>query len=312
MNSVFRAVYVVFENTHLGKWILRLWEASSGVDIPDDDPLQQFIEPGDLRGEVQAWGRRDPHITVTDAMTTCEPDEFDLKIKNICASFPQPVIEPTALSIFAKALVIRCSSPDLLAVRREIIEATRPLVHRTPVCDEEWQRCYWWIRQIHGIGKTADAHLREVDYARNVYIESGSPSLPGSRHFRVGFLLRMTKTARRLKNSEVASQQNLEHFLKKGEPHWYAGAGAPHVTIVSGLKFTEEAGKDRQLLHYQQTVWPHVQKTFTSYRPRALAIMGEDPDNPVEVSFFDWLTETFVRERRPGFKVLERIPFVDS
>lgn len=302
--DVFRAAYVVDEETEFGQRLRRFWDGTSGRD----DPFRQLLEPEDLRGEVTAWGDA-PHWTVLDAMTTCAPDEFADVIKSVCRLALPPTIRPKRLQIYgSSALVVECVEQGLSHLRAALVATTRHLIARSQLADEEFQRAEWWFRRI---GKDAADQPNLVERARGHYVEAGSPPLPNSRHFRLGFLARLVKEmelAKDVAERELKSK-HLQHFLAHGEPHWYVGSGSLHITVCSGLKVTDAVNRQRQLEKFTSLLWPTIEQGFRSYEPRYSAIMGEDPEATRPVHFFDWLTGTFVEEERPGFKELDCAAF---
>ncbi len=302
--DVFRTVYVAAEETDYGQWIRRFWEEAS----PEDDPLRQLLEPEDLRGEVMAWGDY-PHWTVLDAMTTFAADEFTEIVKSVCRLALSPTIRPEGLRIYgSSALVVKCVERGLDRIRAALVVASRHLIARSQLTDEEFQRAEWWIRRINN---DVSGHLGSLRAARRQYLENGCPPLPNSRHFRLGFLVRLIKEIERANDGAVreAKRRHLRYFFSHGEPHWYAGSSSLHTTIASGLNVTDEANRQRQLDRFTNLLWPTVERELRSYQPRYLVIMGEDPENTKPVHFFDWLTETFVEEERPGFKEIGRAEF---
>jgi hypothetical protein len=68
-------------------------------------------------------------------------------------------------------------------------------------------------------------------------------------------------------------------------------------------------GTRQQFDDLGEQLWPAIKSNLGAYQPDYLAIMGEDPGNTVAVHFFDWLTETYVEEERPGFKIVDRAVF---
>jgi len=301
--DVFRAVYVVAEDTDYGQWMQRFWNGASD----EEDPLRQLLCP-DVRGEVTAWGVW-PHWSSTDALTTSDPDGFARLVKTVCRLAQPPTIYPEELSIFgSNALVVKCGEIGLAALRSTLVEATRHLIARLPLADEEFQKAEWWIRHV---GNDPDKHLRSLWMARDLYLDAGSPALPSSRHFRLGFLVRLSKEIERAKDASEAGEKakHLQYLFTRGEPYWYSTTGGLHTTIASGLTVHGKEDREEQIVRFTKLLWPTIEKKLGSFRPAYLAIMGEDPENKVTVHFMDWLTETFVEETRPGFTVVDRAPF---
>jgi len=100
------------------------------------------------------------------------------------------------------------------------------------------------------------------------------------------------------------TKKALEHFLKFGEPPWYRKPSSLHTTIASGLE-----PERHRLELFEQKLWPEVRHMLCGFKPKCLAIMGEDAEHMVSVRFWDSLTQRFVEEKRPGFKVIERVNF---
>ena len=42
----------------------------------------------------------------------------------------------------------RYGSPELERLRLALVEATRDLIVRAPLTDEEFQRAAWWVRRV--------------------------------------------------------------------------------------------------------------------------------------------------------------------
>jgi hypothetical protein len=300
--DVYRPVFVVAASTNYGAWIRQFWRAKSG----QHDPLRLLLKPNDRRGEVEGWGIW-PHWTVLDALTVSDPGAFAGIVKAVCRLCPPPILRPDRLAIYgATSLVVQCSSPPLTRIAHALMTATRHLIARAPLADEEFQKAEWWIRII---GKEVKANCRALFEARKEYLRAGAPPIPRSRHFRLGFLVRLWKDWKRAKKDPDRRHRHWQYFLAYGEPYWYAGAGSLHTTIASGLKVKGHPHRERILRRFTRTVWPLVEDRLKAYRPQYLAIMGEAPRHDVTVRFFDWLTETFVKDERPGFKVVDRARF---
>jgi hypothetical protein len=121
----------------------------------------------------------------------------------------------------------------------------------------------------------------------------------------VGFCKQLDRAEEKERESRANS---LQYFLSNGEPPWYASSGGLHTTIASGLR----GDCEERLNDLEKLLQPAIESKLGSYKPRYLAIMGEDTNNVVTVHFFDWLTETYVEEKRPGFKVIDRANFALS
>ena len=289
--GIFRAAYAIPDGIPLHARLQALYEGS----ISNKDPLSRLLHPVDQRGEVNAWGG--PHLTVTDALTMQPPEEFSRVVIDVCRGFDPPVVTPKGLTVWGgTALVLGCESPELESVRAALAAATRSCIERSPLTDEEIQRAQWWIRQR---GHQAQDNLEHLNEALRWYAEAGSPPLPASRHFRLGFLVRLAKELHHAKPDARSSRERaLFHFLHYGEPPWYATASSLHLSLASGL--VPETDTEKLKRHLE----PSVLADFPSLHLSRLAIMGEDPISPVTVRFFDWLTETPVEEVRPGFRVI--------
>src|SRR5262249_46306721 len=138
--NVYRSLYVMVDGFPLAERLGALYEGT----IAGEDPLHSLLEPDDQRGEVAAWGG--PHITLLDALTFADPDAFDRVVTGATGPTMSPVIGPRDLALFGGgSLVIRCASPELDNLRDRLTRATRPLVARQPLADEEIQRACWWI-----------------------------------------------------------------------------------------------------------------------------------------------------------------------
>jgi hypothetical protein len=297
----YRAVYAMVEDTPFDGWVRGLWQG----DLPVDDPLRCLLGPDDLRGEVAAWGG--VHVTDLDALEITDVDAFAEIVKCICSVCPPPSLTPWDLAIFGRALVVTCEAPELKRVNAALMKATSHLIARAPLTDEERQRAEWWIGHV---GVQVDANLQALHAACQKYLEAGSPPLPTSRHFRLGYLMRLWKELQRAAPADREScAAGLDYFLTHGEPAHYAVAGSPHITLASGLEVQDEADKQAQLAEFRQSLWQAALARLKPYRPRQLAIMGEHPTERIDVRFFDWLTETFVDENRPAFTVIDTARF---
>jgi len=296
--NIYRSCYVMFEGSSLADRLAALYQGK----IAEDDPLHSLQSQ---RGEVASWGG--PHITLLDALTTADPDTFDRIVIKVVGGTRPPEIRPLDLALFgSSSLVILCESPDLDNFRPRLIQATRPLMTSQPLADEEVQRAYWWIDlKCPGLKGRHDL----LDLALRTYRDAGSPPLPNSRHFRLGFLAKLCHERKAAAVEECEERQaRLDYFLSLGEPPWYSRPGGLHLTIVSGLKLQSGA----TVGPFRDQLWEAIRHDFTSYRPARLAIMGEDPERPVPVQCNDALTASYVPETRPGFKVVTWANFAFS
>ena len=195
------------------------WEALYQGTIAEEDPFHSLLKPDDQRGEVAAWGG--PHVTLLDALTCSTPNDFDRIVTGVASRTSPPEITPTDLDLVGRGLlVIRCVSPALDDLRARLVRATRPLVTRQPLADEEVQRAFWWIDRQ---SERPVEHRAQLDRALQAYRDAGSPPLPGSRHFRLGFLIKLCRErdeATEPKRDE--RQARLDDFLSLGEPPWYS------------------------------------------------------------------------------------------
>jgi hypothetical protein len=293
--DVMRSLYILAEHIEFARWLESFWSG----DLPSGDCLRELLEPDDLRGDVVAWGG--PHWTLLDALTTDDPGAFARVVRAVCSLCRPLTITPEGLSIFGgTSLVVQCKCPEFDRLRAALAEATRPWIARSPLVDEEFQRAEWWIRRV---SNDAGRDLAALAGAREVYLRAGSPALPRSRHFRLGFLVRLYKERSRAVGGVESAGERLEHFLTRAEPPWYASTGYLHITIASGL------GGTRSLDDLAKGLWPAIRSRLGSFQPRNLAIMGEDPQTAVTVHFFDWITETYIIENRTGFKAVDRVDF---
>jgi len=286
----FLVAYVMAEGLPMAEDLRLLYEGT----IPDGHPLAQLVRPVDQRGEVAAWGG--PHWTVLDALTVHDPVAFTAIVQRLARRFQRPTIIPKNLAIFGgTALVVRCEVRGLDELRSALIRETRPLLVLTPLTDEETQRAYWWV-ELHD--NSEKSNLKALQGALQFHREAGSPPLPSSRHFRLGFLVRLYKEWQRADDEHKPGRESrLRYYLSLGEPPWYRGKTDFHLTLASGL--TDNV----PLSHYVDTLWPYITSSFQEFRPERLALLSEDKENPVSVHFYDWLTEKPIPEVRPGFKI---------
>lgn len=302
----FRAVYVMADGP-IADWLERFWDGAS----PPDDPLAELLRPADLRGEVVAWGG--PHLTLLDALTTTEPTRYDAAVRAACRRVGRPTIRPGDVSVWptprwdgdravdGSSVVLRCHCPELDALQLELVEATRPLIARSPLADEEWQRAEWWIDRV---SPDAEADRGYLDAARRLYREAGRPALPSSRHFRLDRLVRLVRWIDAAPDGQAARRQAaLFHFLTHGEPPWATEGGRLHLSVASGL-----AGRPiaRPLLNRVQA---QAHQLFGEFRPAGVAVLEASEANRVAVTMTDALTGVALAETRPGLRVREVVPF---
>jgi hypothetical protein len=295
----FVAVYVMAEDFPLAQDLKRLHE---GV-LPNDHPLSPLLRPVDQRGEVAAWGG--PHWTVLDALTSGDADAFATIVCGLAGRFARPRIRPVSLAIWGKtALVVRCQVDGLDELRSALIAETRAMVARSPIADEEIQRAHWWI-QVHD---NSEMNRKALDGALGFYRNHGSPPLPSSRHFRLGFLVRLFREWEQADADKKPKQLGrLEYYLRQGEPPWYASKMQFHLTLASGLSQPTDLDRFTDLL------WPYIANGFPVYEPSCLAILGEDvAKGPLSLRFFDFLTARPVSEIRRGLAVDARVAFADG
>lgn len=295
--DVLRAAYVRLGDP-FGGWLRALWRGQ----VPDDDPLRPLV--GQV-GEAAAWGD-EPHITLTDALTTADPGSFADRVRAVCAAVEPVRVVPAELCLYGlgTALVVRLESSGLASLRRALQDVTRGLVARSPLTDEEWQRAAFWIDRCGGPAR--DENHRALRRARERYELVGSPPLPSSRHFRLGRLVAFSRALDRAqaRGDAVAAERNLHGFLRsQGDPPWYDGADGLHATIASGLSPDDDEGARRLL----RNLWPEVERRLPPVSLEEVVVMGEGEES-IEVGFFDFLTESYLTERRPKLVVVERIP----
>ena len=296
MSSPFRAAYAVPDGVPLFGRLKALYEGR----VADGDPLACLLKPKDQRGEVQGWGG--PHITLLDAMTVQRLAEFTRIVQDVCREFDAPVLTAKKLTVWnRKVLVLRCESAPLDQLRAALIAATQGCVHRVSLTDEEIQKAKWVIEQR---SKQPQYDLQSLDRALGAYLRAGAPPLPSSRHFRLGFMVKLWKSVEQAEGkSRAGHERGLEHFFEHGVPPWYAGPSALHLTIASGLAPDSDV---EQLVHDLE---PSILADFPECPLSRIAIMSEDAQRFVKVAFFDWLTETAVEEVRPDFIEIGRAEF---
>jgi len=301
--SSYAAIYAILDDGEYSRWIEDYWFRA----VRSGDPLFRLRDPVDLRGEVAAWGPH-PHFTGLDALLISSPAAFREIAEGICSQCEPPALHPECLAVLGNALAVKCASPALAEIRRALIEATSHLIERTALADEEWQRGEWWIDRV---SENPGPRRELLSQARQLYTEAGCPPLPTSRHFRLGFLLHLVKRAGESSHGSNASPAGLQYFLQHGQPPWY-GSGADfafHTTIASGLRIADRSDRARQLKELNELLWPSVETKLGSHKLDSLSIMAEDPGSLIEVSFFDHLTDTYVKEQRPSFTVQHKVRF---
>jgi hypothetical protein len=319
----YRGVYLMAEHDPARPFALaqRLSALYAGT-IPPTDALHSFLWPRDQRGEVIAWAG--PHFTLLDAYAVSDGAEYDRRVREVLTRVQALRLVATGLAVFGPALVIRyrCEASD--GLRGGLRDATADLVARHPLTDDQIQKAYWWIESQGPETNRCAAHLAALDRALLRYRQAKSPPLQASRHFGIQYLLRCSKALDRANRALAAAQangaagtvqecedkvlkarNNLDYYFLKGIPAWYAGGGSLHLTVASGLPETGLGGAAAPDLRELE---PDLLRDSREYVPVRVAIVGEDFDSPpVQVKYFDWLTETYVEETRPGFRVLEDV-----
>jgi hypothetical protein len=295
----FLCVYALPEGTPIAHRLDALYQGR----VPPGDPLSRLLRPVDMRGEVGAWGG--VHITLLDALTVSDPERFIRTVREICSRHRAPTVTAKDLCIWSKkSLVLRCESSALDALRADLISATHDCIERYPLSDEMIQKAEWLIRSR---GANVSVNLAMLAAAVHRYDAAGAPPIPASRHFRLGFLVKLLKEAQRAAaagdQAQELADRALSYFLERGNPPWYATAGGLHMTLASGLTDTTDFDSLRAELE------PGVVMDFQNAKLHQLAVMAEDLESTVTVQFFDWLTETPIWETRPGFKVVETAKF---
>jgi hypothetical protein len=303
----FRAVYLMVEG-RFAEWLEQFWSGRA----PKEDALYELFHPNDMSGEVRAWSG--PHLTLLDALTTCVPDQYDTVVREVCRRHPAPTIRPIAVAVWptprieaghtlgGSSLVLRCASPELDGLQRDLVKTVRPLLCRSALADEEWQRAEWWVRQV---STTVEQDLRVLGQARAAYLTAGCPPLPSSRHFRLDRLVRLVRSLEDAPSAEHARRRHeaLAHFLSCGEPPWALEPQRLHVSIATGV-----AGRPLALSLLER-VESRARELFGELRPTRATIMEADESNPVTVRLSDALTRTEIDEVRPGLRVREWVPF---
>ena len=299
MRGRFLSVYALPAGTQIADRLDALYQDR----LPLGDPLDRLLRPVDMRGEVGSWGG--VHITLLDALTVSDPEGFIRAVREICSRHRAPTVTAKELCIWSnKSLVLRLESPELDAIRAELIAATHDCIERYPLSDEMIQKAEWLIRDR---GVRVPENLDMLAATIHRYDEAGAPPIPASRHFRLGFLVKLIKEAQQAAAADNPARERAEraltYFLESGNPPWYAAPGGLHMTLASGLASSTDFDSLRAELE------PGVVADFQHAKLHRLAIMAEDLESPVTVDFFDWLTETPVRETRPGFKVVDLVSF---
>ena len=275
-----RAVYIVAEEGDYAQWMKQFW---AGKCAPDD-PLYELMYPLDLRGEVTAWGET-PHWTILDVLTTSHPNDFDEVVRSVCKITSDLTIEPRELDMWGNGVMMKCDSPSSESLRTVLAASTRHLIARFPVTDEEFQRGEWWIARICGNESRNLSLLRDL---KKYYQAVGSPSVPSSRHFRLGFLMHLYRSHRNAVeqgNADLSTrtQAALNCFLRFGEPSWYHQPYKSHSTIVSGVH-VDDSKRAEMLFHFRETIQPlAIERLGQIYKPGYLAIMGEDPETTIDM-----------------------------
>lgn len=292
--SQYRMVYAFLENTAFGDWVCAYWHGN----LPQKELLRRYLGEARL-GEAAAWGPAGPHVSITDAQTCSDRAAFDRIVKSITALASPPTIKPKRLRIHRGSyLVVDIDSPELEKASMAIRAATSPLICRSQITDEEWQIAEWRARNA---GNAED--LQVLRTARRVYETAGSPVLDCGRYFRVGMLVALTRRKISKAADAATASHDLEHFLSSGEPPWYRQRALLHTTLASGLKPGIDA------IDKFEKLWPEVERKFDAIKLEHLAIMSEDPDDIAKVRFWDSVTQTFMEEERPNFKVVKQVSF---
>jgi len=306
MNGPFRMLYVQILNS-LGDWLDRFYRGTT----PPQNPLYQLLDPIDLRGEVNAWGG--PHITVSDALRVTDVDKFAQMCRSICARYKKPAISFADLDVYRTALVIKCESQELSALRLELLEHTSCLIEREPLTDHEFQEALDHIEQQDGDRR--DHNRANVETARREYMEHDSPPLPTSIHFRLPFLVGLCRSLAAADEPEEKSKrrERLEYYLEFRQPPWYASTSTLHLSICSGLQFdpTDEEARKQLRDRYRELLWGEIERRTEcqDYRPKCLAIMGESATETVHTRRWDGAIREHVEEERPQFVAVEQVPF---
>jgi len=139
-------------------------------------------------------------------------------------------------------------------------------------------------------------HLSQLDKALDLYLNAGAPPLPSSPHFRLRFSGQGCQELGRANGEQrLERERALEHFLSYGEP--------PCTPLLGTAPYLASGLSQIRILTNSNAALSRGPRRFSSLSVVPHRHHGENTDSPVEVSFFDWLTETPVREVRPGFKV---------
>jgi hypothetical protein len=240
-------------------------------------------------------------------MIVSAPETFRQITQRICTLSPPPTLKPQRLRIYGTALVVECESPELAGIRSALIAATSHLIERSSLADEEWQRAAWWAGMV---ADDPQACLDQLGEARRLYAQAGSFPLLSSRHFRQGFLVGLLKKVNRATGDQKdKAMAAFDYFLTQGQPPWYASSKMFHTTIASGLQIADDEDRKRQLQEFTEFLWGSVASKLGAYQFNSLAIMGEDPTDEVELHFYDHVTDTFVNEKRPRFRVIHELKF---
>jgi hypothetical protein len=297
-----RALYVVLDNCAFSQWIKRFWDDASSPK----DPLVKLCHE---KGEATAWGKN-PHLTILDCLTISDTARYADIAQRLCEKKEPPVILLSVEGIKilgGTSLVLKCESPELDSLRLTMTRATHSLTERISLSDEEFKRAEWWIRKT---GNRVQANIAVLQSIQKIYTSCGAKPLPSSRHFRMGFFFRLYKEYISAKNpvNKINNKKALDYFLTKGEPPWYERPGFLHITIASGLR-PYFKGQHTDFEALRRMLLPYSKKIFKPFAPAALAIMGEDLSKNITVEVFDWLTDSYLSDERPGLKVIDRINF---
>lgn len=282
------AVYAIPAIVKFTDWVEAYWRG----ELVPDDPLQRFLG-FDRIGEARAWGGA--HITVLDYTNFTQISTFKNILKEIVSIIPRPVIRRGRLRLYrgGKQLVLDFDSHDLDQCRKAIETALEPLILKSPLLEEELQRGKLWIL---GMGKNVRRNLERLATAEKVYRSAGSPPLQAAFPWRLNALVNYTTTS--------ATSKDLKNFLRNGMWPWFKKGGSLHITIASGLSGQEKIEK------LEEQLWSEIERRVPAeFELESLAIMEEDLKNIVNVQYWDSLTQTYVRDRRPSLKVAGQVHF---
>jgi len=293
----YRMVYVFLKENAFSEWVRGLWEGT----LPRKDLLRAQLET--RLGEVGAWGGKYPHVSLSDCQVCSDPLGFERIVRSIVELVERPTIKPEKLRIHRGSyLVVDISSPVLERVSRAIRAAMRPLICRKKITDSEWNSAE--RRVINSENEAED--LRVLKTARQIYEKAGCPGIDFGQHFRLAMLVALTRRQMNKEPDAATASQNLQHFLATSEPPWYGQPVVLHTTVASGLK----PGIDT-IERFGQ-LWDEIKRRFGEIEIDHLSIMGQDPDEMVKVRFWDSVTQNFIEEERPRFKVIREVNFGSS